>query len=300
MSGAEAIFGVVSGGAGLISLSIQLTESAVKLRRIISTAKDAPQTISTYIFHLETMALVLQQLEQHRQHDTYNEPLLKQCIKECQESTSRIGQEVDKIIHYMAARNNKVWGRLYAVYKEPKVRELFDNLERAKSSLMLAYMGYLEAGQRRQYETINNTLALQTTVLQAQVAAGNADGSQQLSQLLSSSTSSGKHLRQGSRPTLSWQAKRKDRKSNIRIVLPSWLCNRVWEVAISQSQSSWGITIHTYNVVPKDSLIIKYCQLGDVGGIRRLVKSREGSLFDTTELSVPGEYWTLLEVSPRV
>jgi hypothetical protein len=82
-------------------------------------------------------------------------------------------------------------GKLYTVYKEREVKELFEDLERAKSSLELAYMIYLASEQRRRDQTHSDTLALHNTLLnslQAQVLAGNADISQRLTGLLQSLT----------------------------------------------------------------------------------------------------------------
>ncbi|KAL9095830.1 MAG: hypothetical protein Q9165_001827 [Trypethelium subeluteriae] len=334
MSGVEGIFGLISGGAGLVSLGIQLAESAVKLKRILSTAKNAPQTISRHVFGLETMALALQQLEQHRQHDTHNESLLTRCIMDCRESTFQIQKAVDKMDHYMKVHNN-IWGRFYTVYKEPGVKELFDDLERAKSSLELAYTIYLTAEQRRRDQALSDTLALHSTLLsglQTLVTAGKADISQQLTQLLPSSSvsqqtqlivadsctamssrslriesieieagetsSSGDYLEQGGRPLPARQAKRKTRRKKIRIDLPRWLSNRVWEFAISESQSSWGATLYTYNLVPRDSPIFRCCRSGDIDAMKRLIRSGEASLLDTTKDSW-GISMTLLESAAK-
>jgi hypothetical protein len=190
MSGAEAIFGVISGGAGLLSLGIQLSESAVKLKRIFYAAKNAPQTISRHVFSLETMALALQELEQHRRHDAHSGALLARCIMAYRESTFQIQQLLDKMEHYMTAYD-RVGGKLYTVYKDREVKELFEDVERAKSSLELAYMIYLAAEQRRRDQTHRDTLAQHNTLLsglQAQVLTGNADISQRLTGLLQSLT----------------------------------------------------------------------------------------------------------------
>jgi len=45
MSGAEAILGVVSAGAGLLSLAIQLGESAQKLKSFTDSMRNAPVTL---------------------------------------------------------------------------------------------------------------------------------------------------------------------------------------------------------------------------------------------------------------
>ncbi|ERF72637.1 hypothetical protein EPUS_05691 [Endocarpon pusillum Z07020] len=331
MSGAEAIFGVIAGGVSLVSLGIQLSGSAVKLKRMLSTAKNAPQTISQYVSSLETMAAALQLLEHHQQYDAQSGALLARCITAFRESTLRIQQLVDKIEHYMTAYN-RVGGKLYTVYKEREVKELFDDLERAKSSLELAYIIYMDAEQRRRHQAHDDTLARNSTLLsdlQAEIRSGNADITQQLRRLLQSPTvpqqgqlvvtdsriatarelmlrgeaetnpddmsSSRDDHKQCGRPLAVKQSRRKNRRAHICIRLPSQLYRRVWEFSVTSSQSLWSLHLHTYNIVPENSLIFRYCELGDVAAMQRLTTSGEASLLDTYEEG--WRNWTLLEAA---
>ena len=134
MSGFEAVLGVVSAGAGLVSLSIQLGESAMKLKRIYHAAKDAPATIQTLLLDLETMALALEQLEHHRQHDGHHEKLMTRCMGRCQQCTQDVQQVVDKLEQSLM-KHSRLRGRLYSAFKERDVKDLLEDLERAKSSL---------------------------------------------------------------------------------------------------------------------------------------------------------------------
>lgn len=65
MSGVDVILGVVAGGAGLASLSMQLAESANKLKRLYHSMKDAPSTLKEIADEIEIMSLSLRHLEQH-------------------------------------------------------------------------------------------------------------------------------------------------------------------------------------------------------------------------------------------
>jgi hypothetical protein len=334
MSGVEAILGVISGGVGLVSLGIQLSECAVKLKRIQSVAKNAPQTISGYIFSLETMSIALQELEQHRKHNAHNGTLLGRCIIECRESTSQIQQLVNKMESYMT-ESNSLRGKLFTVYKDQEVRELFDRLERAKSSLELAYMIYLAAEQRQRDQAHANTLSMHSNLLsslQSQISEGNAHISQQLTlslqppsvsvaaqSLVSNSSAmieiepkstteveintdktsrSRDHLAQWAQPHQPRKIKPKYNKPRIRIRMPIQIYNKIWDFAITSAQSGWGLHLHTYNVVPHNSLIFRYCELGDLPAMQRLIKSGEGSLLDTMPDIIYGseDNWTLLEV----
>jgi hypothetical protein len=56
------VFAAVASGAGLVSLSIQLIDSAQKLKKLFNASKDAPTTVADLCFELETMSLSLRQL----------------------------------------------------------------------------------------------------------------------------------------------------------------------------------------------------------------------------------------------
>src|ERR1700733_3778642 len=159
MSGVEAILGMAASGAGLVSLGIQLGESAVKLRRIYHAAKDAPRTVSRLVFGLETMAMALQELELHRQQNSHSGALLARCITECQQSTAEIQHLVDQVDGHLA-KHARISGKVYAAFKERDMKELLDDLEKAKSSLELAYMMYLAEEQRRRDRPHGSTLSL--------------------------------------------------------------------------------------------------------------------------------------------
>ena len=138
------IFGAVASGAGLVSLSMQLLDSAQKLKGFYDTSKDAPETVARLCFDLETMALALRQFEQYRQKDVFGSELLDRCIIACDQAVARIKTAVDKIGQLL--RRTRLAGRLYMGFKEPEVRQLMVELEHAKSSMMLAYTHYCQYG----------------------------------------------------------------------------------------------------------------------------------------------------------
>jgi hypothetical protein len=136
------IFGAVASGARLVSLSMQLLESAQKLKGFYDSARDAPETLE-YLYHdLETMSLALQQFERYRQSDISGNELLQRCIVTCERSVRSIttaADKVDRLIH-----RARFAGRVYMGFKEPEVKRLLQEMEHAKSSMSLAYMGYCQ------------------------------------------------------------------------------------------------------------------------------------------------------------
>lgn len=166
MSGFEAIFGLAASGAGLLSLSLQLGESASKLRCFYQATKNAPRIVSRLIFDLETMALALRELEANRDQQSDDGSVLARCIFACQRNVAEIQQIVNKMDRRLE-KNSKVRGRVYAVFKEKEIQEMLDDLERAKSSLEFGYMMHVEEERKRQDQMCRNILLKQEGMLES-------------------------------------------------------------------------------------------------------------------------------------
>jgi hypothetical protein len=136
------IFGAVASGAGLVSLSMQLLESTQKLKGFCDLMKDAPETIRQLCFDLETMSMALRQFEQYRQNDVSGSELLGRCILACDQAVAKVKSAVDKVDRLLSRA--RFAGRLYMGFKEPEVRRLVEEMEHAKSSMMLAYTSYCQ------------------------------------------------------------------------------------------------------------------------------------------------------------
>lgn len=134
------LLGSLAGGAGLISLAIQLLESSQKLKAFYSASKDAPEAVEELGYELETMSLSLRQLESHRRSDVSGDELLGRCILTCTKMTGKIKIAVSKMEHRL--QRSRAVGAFRAAFKEPEIRKLLQDLEHAKSSILLAYMSY--------------------------------------------------------------------------------------------------------------------------------------------------------------
>jgi hypothetical protein len=322
MSGVEAVLGLAAGGAGLISLGIQLIESTTKLKRIYHAAQDAPTTLSRLTFDLETMAMALHQLDQRRQAGTPTEALLARCIIACRRGIAEVKELVDKLETCMA-RHTKIRGKLYTAFKQPDVRGVLDNLENAKSSLHFAYTMYLAEEQKLRDSAHNNMLVLQSTMIcdmQTQMLVGNASLSNQLT-LVGQASGVSHHQRRdpederGSlvlertdEPNRSRKyASAKNAKSRFRVTLrlPNWICRRTYDIALLQLQCGWDVLLRTYNIVPDGSPIFRFVQQGNLVKTRRLMESGRATPLDIIEnengdiglLGSFGPWRTLLEVS---
>jgi hypothetical protein len=134
------IFGAVASGAGLLSLSIQLLESAQRLKGFHNATENAPQTVADLSFELRTMSLSLRMLERHRRDDILSEELLDRCTMTCTRMIGKIESAVSKMERQL--QRSRYVGRMYAAFKEPEMRKLLEEMEHAKSSMLFAYTVY--------------------------------------------------------------------------------------------------------------------------------------------------------------
>lgn len=164
MSGFEAVFGVVTGSVGLVSLGLQLGDCARRLNKMYHSIKDAPKSLQRLSFDLETLAMCLQMLEQRRQHQGPLDDVLVRCVTACQQATDETQRLVDKMARRLDEKAKR--GRLYIVFKEQDTQDLLTDLERTKSSIQLAYMMYQAEEQRQRDEAQNQLLTLHGKILE--------------------------------------------------------------------------------------------------------------------------------------
>ena len=137
---AEVVFGLVASGAGLASLSIQLLQSAQTIREFHGRVKDAPDTLLNLSHDLETVSLMLRQLETHRQHDSHDAELLGRCISQCQRSVT----QMESLVRTLESRLSRlrILGKIMVALRDDEFRSILGDLEQAKSSIMLAFQMY--------------------------------------------------------------------------------------------------------------------------------------------------------------
>jgi hypothetical protein len=299
MSGAEVILGVVAGGAGLASLSIQLAESAVKLKRLYHSMRNAPETLTEIADEIHLMSLSLQHLERHRQNENHGADLLDRCISNCRSHTTKITLLTEKISQKID--NASLSGRLYASMRERDLDKLLGDLARARSALHLAVDLYHRAeGERRwrmqETETVKrqDQMTMLLVTLQA-LQESQAAMMRQNDNLVQyprvpevQDIDDGSELGEngdGKNQGLSAYRRRNTTDTpafRLRVKLPTLFSSRVWEIARIDAEQGWDLKFRTYNVRPLDSPIFQYCKEGDLEGVKRLLRAGQASLLDVT------------------
>ncbi|KAI9170619.1 hypothetical protein HJFPF1_00088 [Paramyrothecium foliicola] len=244
-----------------------------------------------------------------RQRSSQNGRLLFRCIAQCQESTYEIQQLVEKI-ETQLSRHARI-GKLYTVFKEPDVKDLLEKLDRARSSLELAYIIYLGDEQRRFHGLHMQTLAYHTHLLQAfqqEFGAKNCcshgtapvqhsepekpfNGHPGGSAALWVSNSRHPFLKPK-------QLKKKHSKTvfRVRCYLPEFASKGIWDMALTRSQCGWSMHLRTYNIIPSNATIIRYCEAGELSKVREAFAKGEATPLDVC-CDEFNSHWTLLEMA---
>lgn len=146
---AEAVAAAAS-VAGLASLTIQLTEGVAKLRRFYRSVRNAPETLNELVTELETLTLALREVERDVQRSDGNvigpSALMEQCVKSCQRGTAKLQAVLDKMTRLQV--RSRGLGQVYIAVNEKDEQVILSDLERAKSSLALAFQIYTESVDR--------------------------------------------------------------------------------------------------------------------------------------------------------
>jgi hypothetical protein len=133
-------FGIAAGIVGLVSLSVQLTDSIRQFREIRHTYKDAQNEFDALVLRLDALGPVIEQSgtggAQRTSADATQVQLLEDCKKRCQnvrESTADVSKSV------LAEIKRKPWvGKIKAVFEKKTIEGWLEKLESAKSDLSFA------------------------------------------------------------------------------------------------------------------------------------------------------------------
>lgn len=304
MSGAEVILGVVAGGAGLASLSIQ-PESAKKLKRLYHSMKNAPETLKEIADEIELMSLSLKHLERHRQSESHGIDLLDRCIETCRSRTTKINLLTETISEKL--KKASLVGRLYAARQERDLDKLLRELDHARSALHLAVTLYHKAEEDRRWEIQQGEITRQreqTAMVRLAVQAARAVQEDHHTGLLRElqmepcirrrrihevqETYDGSERREDEDKPEEAREPSAYRHRNapeaptgrFRIKLPALFSSRVWDIAHFDAKQGWDLRFRTYNVRPWDSPIFRCCRKGDLEGVKNLVRNGDASLLD--------------------
>jgi hypothetical protein len=73
---------------------------------------------------------------------------------------------------------------------------------------------------------------------------------------------------------------RRNKSYRLRICLPRWFVNCVWELAVHEADGVWTTQIWPVNVRPSSAVVFDYVSSGDVTVVRELLQSGRLSMRD--------------------
>jgi hypothetical protein len=76
------------------------------------------------------------------------------------------------------------------------------------------------------------------------------------------------------------RASKRGRSYRMRVSLPRWLVNCVWELGVHQADGVWAAQIWAVNLRPESALVFDYVRSGDVEAVRELLQSGQLSMRD--------------------
>lgn len=114
------MLGLVSGGAGIASLSAQLLTSAQALKRFFADAKNAPAHLKALAFDIETMGMILKELDfQPVQCQGIAITLLDRCVSSVRSEVRVIERYVQRLNSRL--KRHRLSGRLWAAFEDPEI-----------------------------------------------------------------------------------------------------------------------------------------------------------------------------------
>lgn len=291
------MLGVVAGGAGLMSLSIQLAESSVKLMKLYHSMKGAPDTLREIASEIHIMSMSLEHLERHRQAEGHGADIMKQCIQQCRLHVAKIEKVTENLDRKIKQAN--FTARLYATFRESELKDLLADLDRARAALHLAVeMYHAEERERRwKAQQLSSTkhsdqiVALQQTLEAYQIGLQHqidlavqkmTDGRRRIEGFDdSASPFEGGEIRKKARSRDTIYEREKTFRYKFK--LPAWFCSTVWEIAQVHSHGGWDLCFRTWNERDVNSQIFRLARTGDLDGVKTLIRKGEASFFDVCE-----------------
>jgi len=273
-------FGAVAGVFGVISLGIQLAESVQKVKSFHANFKQACPRLADLVEEIGETCDLIEELEHHTPiTDAATGPLTCGFLSSSRKAVEYFAKVASELESY--TKRKRIRGSLRFALSQHEIARMLSRMERAKTLLTMAYMQYLSARQRQQYDIIaqgfERLASGQKNILQ-RVETASADPQAGSVKSVVARKSCGKNLQR-----------------IFEVRTPAWMTHKIWQLALDKSISGWQFTMRTYGVVSRDDPIIKACQIGDTVAMQRLFDTGAASPFDQTS-----EGFELVSVSQRL
>lgn len=150
------LLATVASGMSVVSLAIQVAESIKKLKDFYDLMKDAPGEIRRIIEEVETLSLILEDVDRDMQQQLFLDPRTKATMMRsyrlCRSSSSEaLGALVAELEEHF------IWGKKRGSFKvamkQDKIEAIQRKLESAKATMLLANQCYDRVVQEQNWES---------------------------------------------------------------------------------------------------------------------------------------------------
>ncbi|CZT51960.1 uncharacterized protein RSE6_13187 [Rhynchosporium secalis] len=138
------ILGTIASGFAVISLAIQIAGTIQKLKNFHSLMQSAPTDILFAIEELETLSMVLEDVDRSMQEQSW---------RMCQVATDGMVELVNKLEEHIG--KGKMRAKFKFAKRKGQIDEFRTRIECAKTTMLLANQVYYQATQRQRWETLD-------------------------------------------------------------------------------------------------------------------------------------------------
>ena len=150
------VLGVIASGIAVE----QFAESVLKLKRLCSAVRNAPEEVKLLAEELDVIAALLVEVDGQRQqpyHTASSATTWDRCVIACKNARNASEDVIKELEKKL--KTNRTLGGIRVAFKKEAIVELKSRLERAKSTLVLAqqtYFRWVFPGQKNGLNTSTN------------------------------------------------------------------------------------------------------------------------------------------------
>lgn len=264
--------GLTASVLGIAAFAQQLTSAIVTIKRFVDDVKDAPEELRDVLDQVENFGKTMMELNVEATRDCEEDAdihgAFTSSLNLCRQAADRVSRLALQLEEDIRKRGLR--GGIHAVFKQKTLEAMLRKLDRSKADLHMAHSIYEATCQRRALRKLQQLLeAKSSSAVVGEISSntieivGTVDESQGSSAL--------GPLR---RP--------RKRLGRIRLKLPTWISESVWEAALSTASGRWDLSFAAFRVLDHkaDLKVWSLIQEGREVEIMAMLRRRELGLHD--------------------
>ncbi|KAF4624646.1 hypothetical protein G7Y89_g13524 [Cudoniella acicularis] len=299
------LLGVVASGMGVISLAIQLADSIKTLKELFSSMKAAPQEIFLAIEEVETLSLILEDINRSMREEIFLDPRTKVlaarswrlCFASAEALRGLVGELEKSLGVGKDGKGGSVKGRFKVAVKREVMEGFRRRVEGAKMSLLLAGQCIGMAVQRQNWLGLESdmgevrALVSRLSRVEAQMPSVEVEGKGEngvVESVEGVEETEGEVVTSSEMPPPSRKYSKRKRgylqsqngMSLFGVVQVVRSTHDDGTVQLKRSIQGWDQSLRVYKTVADDAPVIRYCINGDMKGLQTLFDSGLASPFE--------------------